>query len=131
MVSFSQNILQHIKNIVNSCGPRIAGSEEEYRASQYIFKNLEKTCDKTYFDNFSVYPRFYPHGFLKMASALIITALFTIFFSLPYLFISLGLLLLGIFIIYISLFRMNLLFDFKLFFKKKEELECKGPNIPM
>ncbi|UYP44618.1 hypothetical protein NEF87_000903 [Candidatus Lokiarchaeum ossiferum] len=123
-------IRKHIENIVNSCGPRIAGSEEEYRASQYIYKNLQENCDDTYFDEFDVYPRFYPHGFLKMASILIIGALFTIFFSFPYLFFSLGLLLLGLFIIYLSLFRMNLLFAFDFLFKKSKSWNATGRIYP-
>lgn len=130
MGKIGSKILKHIENIVNTCGPRIAGSKGEYRASQYIFKILQKNCDDSYLDDFAVYPRFYPHGFLKMASTLIIVALFTIFFSFPYLFISLGLLLLGIFIIYISLFRMNLLFAFGFLFKKSKSWNATGRIYP-
>ena len=102
--------LRQIEHICTTFGPRPAGSDAEASTTQYLHEELDQYCDKTYVDEFSVYPTFYPHGFLKIAAVLLSIAM--ILCGFPFLFVMIGGIrfLFALFLIFVSLFLMKLWF---------------------
>jgi len=91
-------------------GPRPAGSDAEAATTQYLHEELGQYCDKTYIDEFPVYPTYYPHGFVKIAAIILSSVMLLCVFSFPFVILGGILLLFAVFLIFISLFLMKLWF---------------------
>lgn len=108
--SYVQYALSIIETICGKFGPRFAGSEAETKTTEFLKKELTPMCDEILQDQFSVYPTFYPHGFLRISVFFIFTSMVCSLF-LPLLqWIALGLILLAFGVIFVSLFLMKLWF---------------------
>ncbi len=102
--------LQQIKHICDQFGPRPAGSDAEAATTKYLHKELGQFCNKTYVDEFPVYPTYYPHGFVKISAILLSCAMILCVFPLPFVILGGILFLFALFLVFISLFLMKLWF---------------------
>ncbi|NHJ86856.1 MAG: M28 family peptidase [Asgard group archaeon] len=106
----------YIKHICDIFGPRISGTNEEKEALNDLEKNMKEFADFTYFDTYKLYPTFYPGGIALIFSILVIISSLTFFLRDFWIFISMILPILALFVLFISLVKMK--YWFALFAKK-------------
>lgn len=71
---YSKYILNNIKRIIDEFGPRDGGSEGEFKAQEFIKKQLEQYTDEVQVESFKVAPKAFMH-FLPIVGILMLVSL--------------------------------------------------------
>jgi aminopeptidase YwaD len=75
--------IQLTKDIIEKCGPRLAGSESSREAAKIIHTELEKYCDSVHFHRFHFHPRAF-FGHVELIPILYVLSTFLLFFRVFY-----------------------------------------------
>jgi len=75
--------IQLTKDIIDTCGPRLAGSEACKESAKIIHDELGKHCDTVHFHRFSFHPRAF-FGHVEIVPILYILSTFLLFFNVFY-----------------------------------------------
>ncbi|MBD3187830.1 M28 family peptidase [Candidatus Bathyarchaeota archaeon] len=105
-----------IKDIIETFGPRYAGSEAEMKANKWIEDELAGFTDEVHLETYQVHPDLYPQGIIKMTGGCGLVAPIFMGFGVPWVIIAAACIFLGVFILFSELVMLKRWI--KPFFKK-------------